>query len=191
MDERSGDEPGSMHERPHDGAGVMNEQPGDGAGAAGTITIAKLNWRGERVYAWHGDVVSRTDDEVLLRAVWRGPGSVQVAPGLSFEPGDVFDEYYYFTRPYGLWRVLAPDERTLKCWYCNVSTPAVLEGATLSFRDLLLDVLLLPGESPRVLDRDDLERARAEGLDPALGALAEQGAGEILGMIARGEHPFD
>lgn len=180
-----------MGDQPGDGAAVTGEQPGDGAGAAGTITITKLNWRGERVYAWHGDVVSRTDDEVLLRAVWRGPGVVQVAPGLSFEPGDVFYEYYYLARPYGLWRVLAPDERTLKCWYCNVSTPAVIEGAALSFRDLLLDVLLLPGEAPRVLDRDDLEHARAEGLDPALGALAEQGAREILDMIARRAHPFD
>ena len=155
------------------------------------ITVTKLNWRGEKVYAWQGKLVSRAPGELLLRAVWRGPGAVDVAPGVTFEQGDVFYEYYYATRPYGLWRVLTPDERGRKCWYCNVSTPADMAEGAITFRDLLLDVLLLPGEAPRVLDRDDLECARAEGLDPALAALAEQGVEEILALIARGEHPFD
>lgn len=154
------------------------------------VTVTKLNWRGERVYSWQGEVVSRRAGEVILRAVWRGPGTVHVAPEVTFDHGDVFYEYYYEQRPYGLWRVLTPDERALKCWYCNVSTPAELTGDAIRFRDLLLDVLLLPDGMRRVLDRDDLESARAEGLDPALADLAEQGVQEILRMIERGEAPF-
>jgi len=52
------------------------------------------------------------------------------------------------------------------------------------------DVLLLPDGVSRVLDRDDLERARAEGLDPALAALAEDGLREVLALIAAGHPPF-
>ena len=106
------------------------------------------------------------------------------------ERGDIFYEHYYDGKPYGLWQVLTPDERTLKCWYCNISTPAHVSDNTITFRDLLLDVLLLPDGTCRVLDRDELVRARAEGLDPALAALAEDGAREVLDMIASHQPPF-
>jgi predicted RNA-binding protein associated with RNAse of E/G family len=54
----------------------------------------------------------------------------------------------------------------------------------------LLDVLLLPDGTCRVLDRDELAHARAEGLDPALAALAEEGVREVLDLIATGRPPF-
>lgn len=154
------------------------------------VTVTKLNWRGERVYAWHGVVVAREDKHVTLRAVWNGPGTVRVAAEVVFEDGDVFYEHYYAGKPYGLWQVLTPNEATLKCWYCNISTPAEISGETITFRDLLLDVLLLPDGNVQVLDRDDLARAVAEGLDPALATLAEQATREVLDLIARGNAPF-
>lgn len=154
------------------------------------ITVTKLNWRGEKVYAWQGEVVAREPGHVELRAVWKGPGTVRVAAEVTFEHGDVFYEHYYDGKPYGLWQVLAADERTLKCWYCNISTPAEVSDGAITFRDLLLDVLLLPDGVSRVLDRDDLEHARTEGLDPALAALAEDGLREVLALIAAGHPPF-
>lgn len=157
---------------------------------SGLITVTKLNWRGQKVYTWQGKATAREPGHVLLRATWTGPGVVRVADDVTFEMGDVFYEHYYDGKPYGLWQVLGPDERTLKCWYCNISTPAEVGDDGIVFRDLLLDVLLLPDGSYRVLDRDDLAQARAEGLDPALAALAEQGLGEVLAMIAAGQPPF-
>lgn len=155
-----------------------------------TVMVTKLNWRGEKVYAWDGEVAAREAGHIILRAVWRGPGTVSVAHGVVFEPGDIFYEHYYDGKPYGLWQVLTPDEQALKCWYCNVSTPATFDRASITFRDLLLDVLLLPDGTTRVLDRDDLKRALTEGLDPALAALAEAAMHEILEMIATGQPPF-
>jgi len=156
-----------------------------------TMTVTKLNWRGEKVYSWQGNVFLREPDHVVLRAVWHGPGTVHVADDVSFERGDVFYEHYYDARPFGLWQVLTPDELALKCWYCNVSTPAVVGDDSVSFRDLLLDVLLLPNGVARVLDRDDLERACAEGLDPALKSLAEDAARDIMDLIAGNHPPFN
>ena len=51
-------------------------------------------------------------------------------------------------------------------------------------------MLLLRDGTCRVLDCDELARARAEGLDPALAALAEEGAREVLDLIATGRPPF-
>jgi predicted RNA-binding protein associated with RNAse of E/G family len=155
------------------------------------ITVHKRNWRGEKVYSWQGEVTSSEDGHVVLRAVWKGPGTVRVSDEVVFDAGDVFYEHYYDGKPYGLWQVLTPDESSLKCWYCNVSTPAEIDGESITFRDLLLDVLLLPDGTARVLDCDDLDRARSEGLDPALVALAEDAVQEVLDMIAAGRAPFD
>ncbi|HZS88992.1 MAG TPA: DUF402 domain-containing protein [Chloroflexota bacterium] len=155
-----------------------------------TVTVHKRNWRGEAVYSWQGEVTCSENGHLVLRAVWKGPGTVRVSEEVDFEAGDVFYEHYYHGRPYGLWQVLTPDEGRLKCWYCNVSTPAEIDGRSITFRDLLLDVLLLPDGTTRVLDREDLDRARAEGLDPALAALAEDAVREVLDLIAAGRPPF-
>jgi len=155
------------------------------------VTVTKQNWRGETVYSWQGEAYAREEEHVVLRAVWSGPGTVRVADGVVFDIGDVFYEHYYDGKPYGLWRVLTPDEAALKCWYCNISTPAAFADGAISFRDLLLDVLLLPNGRREVLDRDDLARALDEGLDPALAATAEAAVREVLDLIDRREAPFD
>ena len=157
---------------------------------AAAVTVTKLNWQGRHVYAWQGELIARTAGHVVLRAVWHGPGTVQVSPEVTFDSGDVFYEHYYDHKPYGLWRVLSPDEQTLKCWYCNISTPAAFDGDNISFRDLLLDVLLLPDGSRRILDREELEAARAQGLDASLAALAEHGVREVLDLIDNSRPPF-
>lgn len=157
---------------------------------SGAVTVTKLNWRGEKVYSWRGDIAAREPGHVALRAEWRGPGTIRVADEVTFEAGDVFYEHYYQARPYGLWQVLTPDEQRLKCWYCNVSTPAEVGDEAISFRDLLLDVLLLPNGAYQVLDRDELAAALDEGLEPSLAALAESAVGEIIGLIESGSAPF-
>ncbi len=156
-----------------------------------TVTVTKLNWRGEPVYSWQGDVHAREGEHIVLRAVWRGPGTACVADRVVFELGDVFYEHYYEGRPYGLWQVLTPDEDALKCWYCNISTPAEPRDGEITFRDLLLDVLLLPDGRRQVLDRDDLTRALAAGLDPTLAATAEAATRDVFDLIDRRRPPFE
>ncbi len=167
--------------------GVWDDDVVDG----GEVTVTKLNWRGEPVYSWQGEVHAREAGHLVLRAVWRGPGTARVADGVVFAPGDVFYEHYYDGKPYGLWQALTPDESALTCWYCNISTPAVLRDDSIAFRDLLLDVLLYPDGRREVLDRDDLARAIDEGLDPALAVAAEDAVREVLDLIDRRLPPFD
>lgn len=158
----------------------------------GVVTVIKRDWRGEPVGSWQGEVWARAEGYVVLRAIFNRPRAVPVAEDITFEPGDVFYEHYADGKPYGLWQVLTPDERTLKCWYCNISTPAEMtaDGDTITFRDLLLDVLVRPDGSYQVLDRDDLIRAQAEGLDAGLATAAEEGTRAVLDLLQRGEPPL-
>lgn len=167
----------------------MSEQP-DAAGAD-IVTVTKLNWRGEAVYSWQGEVQARESNYVLIRAVWRGPGTVDIGHDVVFAPGCVFYEHYYADKPYGLWQVYNADESQMMCWYCNIETPALFGDRAVSFRDLLLDVLVKPDGRCDVLDRDDLARALAEGLDPALGEIAETAVAKVIQMVERGVPPFD
>jgi len=66
------------------------------------ITVTKLDWRGEVVYSWQGEVLVRESTYVLIRAVWSGPGTVEIGHGVVFAPGNVFYEHYYADKPYGL-----------------------------------------------------------------------------------------
>lgn len=160
-------------------------------GALTAVTVVKRDWHGEAVGSWQGELWARAEDRVVLRAIFNRPRAVPVAEGIAFEPGDVFYEHYADGKPYGLWQVLTPDERLLKCWYCNISTPAETAGDTITFRDLLLDVLVRPDGSHEVLDRDDLTRAQAEGLGADLAATAEEGVRAVLDLIQRAAPPFD
>ena len=49
------------------------------------------------------------------------------------------------------------DDDVLKCWYCNVAQPVVIEDGAISFVDLALDVLVYADRSRIVLDEDEFE----------------------------------
>ena len=141
---------------------------------------------------WSGELLAWAGPHLVLRAVWTQP----VYRGLgvvTFEPGDIFIEHYYLDRWYAIWRVEHSPERggALKCWYCNVATPPDLQGDTLSFRDLALDLVVLPDGTPHVLDRDEFEALRATTLDPASAAQAEAAVEQLLARVTRREPPFD
>ncbi len=189
-----------MNDGARDGGEIVNGVPYDAGdlvvptppyAVGDLVTVTKLNWRGEIVYSWQGDVQAHKSNYVLIRAVWRGPGTVELGHGVVFAPGCVFYEHYDAAKPYGLWQVYTPDESQVVCWYCNIETPAVFGNHAVSFRDLLLDVLVMPDGRCDVLDRDDLARALVDGLDPALGALAEKAVADVIGMVERRAPPFD
>ncbi|GAC1433699.1 MAG: DUF402 domain-containing protein [Chloroflexota bacterium] len=153
----------------------------------GRITVHKMTYRGEYVTSWDGEVVEQADDCLVLSARWTRPA---VAVGvLTFEPGDVFLEYYYPHRPYSLWGVYDPDAVTLKGWYCNVGLARYVDEGTIEVRDLILDVLVLPDGRHEVLDRDEF--AAAGDLPADLAATAESGVAAILALVAARTRPFD
>lgn len=110
---------------------------------------------------------------------------------IRLEPGVVFYEYYFEDAPYALWQIFDPHEQRLLCWYCNIETPAIVTGDLLVFKDLLLDLLLLPNGETRPLDREEMEQAKASGMSLGLVRLAEEGLSRVEDLIHRGDPPFD
>lgn len=65
---------------------------------------------------------------------------------------------YWFDRPYNLLEVFAPDGALIEL-YVHIAAPAQLAGAVLEYTDHELDVVLAPGEVPRVVDEDEFAEA--------------------------------
>ena len=156
------------------------------------LQVRKLGYDGALRGTWSGELQAWAGPHLVLCAVWTQP-VYRDLDVVTFEPGDVFLEHYYLDRWYAIWRVEHSPERGggLKCWYCNVSTPPELQGDTLSFRDLALDLVVLPDGTTCVLDRDEFEALRATTLDPASAAQAEAAVEELLARVTRREPPFD
>ncbi|MEM1927915.1 MAG: DUF402 domain-containing protein [Acidilobaceae archaeon] len=100
--------------------------------------------------------------ELTLSRVFTKPG---VLDGLGVEkkPGD-----YSITRlSLSEWHVIheyyRADGRLLGV-YANVNSPPEVSSRGIRYLDLYVDVVAKPGEEPRVLDSEALERAREEGL---------------------------
>lgn len=156
------------------------------------ITVQKLAFDGTLLATWTGEVVARGPDGLVLRARWSRPAYEGLGI-VSFEPGDCFTEYFYFSRWYAIWRVAQPPERggRLKCWYCNVQTPAELIGDVLRFRDMVLDLLVLPDGTTHVLDCEEFERQRQTTFDPYSAQQAEAALAELQEMVRRCAPPFE
>ncbi|MGH2410947.1 MAG: DUF402 domain-containing protein [Chloroflexota bacterium] len=152
------------------------------------ITVRKHDWRGRFRYSWSGRVVARTVDHLTIEAIWNGPGEPRVGE-IAFALGDRFLEYYYPGKGYAIWQIERPDGN-LKGWYCNISTRVEERDGTLSFRDLLLDLLVYPDGRMSVLDQEEFEAARHEGLDPADAAAAETALAEVWAMARTATPPF-
>lgn len=119
-------------------------------------------------------LVRRDPGHLILRYV--SDFSWQVG-GLDLPLGMVTHGHYWIDRPYNLYHWMQPGGETIG-YYLNVCDQVRLDGpgSEVSWRDLVLDVLLLPTGEARMLDREELP----PDLDPALAAYIESAVDEIL-----------
>ncbi|MFC8676587.1 DUF402 domain-containing protein [Streptomyces sp. BK205] len=114
-----------------------------------------------------------TDDgtRVTVRAPWAGEG-VRDFGFVRFEPGDVFTEHYWRDRWYAV-KEVRDAEGTLKGWYCDITRPAVLNGAELVVEDLDLDLWVsADGKEVLRLDEDEFEESGLAERDPEAASAA-------------------
>jgi hypothetical protein len=153
----------------------------------GTVTIQKLNTRGEPVVAYQGELAERFASGVRVAARW-------VRPTLDlgytrFETGDRFIEWFFSDRWYSIFEVRADATDALKGWYCNVASPARIEAEVIACRDLLLDLWVRPDGTSQVLDAEEF--AADTTLDAATRDAAERALVELMELVAAREPPFD
>ncbi len=139
-----------------------------------SITILKLNPLGQETWRYPGRLVEQHTDRLIVEAFFDRQDMEFF--GMPLLRGDRFIETYFCDRWYNIFEIHDRQQDTLRGWYCNVATPARLEGSFISYMDLALDLLVFPDGKQLVLDEDEFARleidddTRARALD-ALAAL--------------------
>jgi predicted RNA-binding protein associated with RNAse of E/G family len=122
----------------------------------GSLEVLKLDLDGRERWRYPAKVISYFIEGVLIEAFFNRPDDLPFH-GIIFHPGDRFLEMYYTDRRYNIFEVYYRDTAALKCWYCNASRPAVIRPGLIEYVDLALDLLILPGQKPLLLDEDEFE----------------------------------
>jgi hypothetical protein len=137
------------------------------------ITVNKLDIHEKLSWQYHGQLLHQDELCIKLEAYFdREDTSFH---GMPLCKGDRFVETYYTDRWYNIFEIHARDDDHLRGWYCNIGHPARLDGTTLSYIDLALDLLVFPDGRQLVLDEDEFAKLEItdEVRGHALAALRE------------------
>lgn len=121
------------------------------------ITVVKYSPYGEEMMRYPAEVIERRNDE---RIVVEARFALQAHPvgGMVLDFEDRLVESYSSDEWFNVLEVHDRVTDTLKGWYCNVSYPADLGRDMVSYRDLALDLVVLPDGRQKVLDEDEFAR---------------------------------
>ena len=150
-----------------------------------TVTVFKQNHLGEPVFSWEGELVAETPTCRLVRAHFSGVEAVPVDK-VTFRKGDLMLEHYYTDRWYNLFEVHQGSSGQVKCWYINLSYPALFTTESITWQDLALDLVVYPSGEYRLLDEDEFDDLLIE---PTVRKTCLETVQEILGrpeLIAPG-----
>ena len=151
------------------------------------ITINARKYDGSLRRQWAAGIVSQTEE--LTIAVGRFEFDVEHSDLGLIKQGTVSFEHFWRDRWYNIFRFHEPDG-ALRNYYCNVAMPFTLEGETLEFVDLDIDVVAWPDGRVEVLDRDDFEVNSVKfGYPEDVIAAAEQSLAELLTLVELGQLP--
>lgn len=151
-----------------------------------TFTVHKLNAQGEHVLSYNGDLLERGATWVRVRAIFTAK-NVDLGH-VTLNIGDIFDEWFYTDRMYNVFRVIHPQTRQTKAWYCNITRPAQVSENAVQSDDLALDVLVLPNREIYLLDEDEFE---ALPLADAERQAAWDAVADIRRLVKAYAVPFD
>ncbi|BBB00463.1 hypothetical protein RVR_7536 [Actinacidiphila reveromycinica] len=153
----------------------------------GTPAVVRLLKAGREKVRY--DAAVRFDDgvRVTVTAPWSLP-TVRDFGFVRFAPGDTFTEHYWRDRWYAVKEVRDP-AGAMKGWYCDVTRPVVVRGATLLSEDLDLDLWVsADGSEVLRLDEDEFAASGLAGRDPDAARAAVRALDE-LERVARGGGP--
>ncbi len=142
-----------------------------------SITVIKLDINGVETWRYPGQLLREQDTQIVLEAYFDRDD--MIFHGMPLHRGDRFLELYFTDRWYNIYEIHSRADDHLRGWYCNVCTPAQLDGDRLFFKDLALDLLVFPDGNQIVLDEDEFARLELspDGRRLALAALDELRAG--------------
>ena len=123
---------------------------------ARTVTVFKQNHLREPVFSWKGELLAESPTCRLVSACFSGADAVSVDK-VTFRKGDLMLEKYYSDRWYNLFEVHQGSSDQVKCWYVNLSHPALFTAESITWQDLALDLVVYPSGEYRLLDEDEFD----------------------------------
>ncbi len=139
----------------------------------GRLTVSKRDEKGNETWRYQGEILEQGENYFILEAYF-DRADTRIA-GMLLARGDRFVETYYTDRWYNIFEVHDRENDELRGWYCNVGCPAEMNGNTLSYIDLALDLIVFPDGRQVVLDEEDFSQLDIsdELREKARSALAE------------------
>lgn len=119
------------------------------------ITVIKLNTQRQETWRYPGHILSRDVSSILIEAFFNRDDLP--FHGITLRKNDRFVERYYADRWYNIFEIHDREDDRLKAWYCNVTTPAELDGGKITYVDLALDLLVYPDGKYLILDEDEFQ----------------------------------
>lgn len=98
-------------------------------------------------------VLRRGADSVVVLFV--APEAMQVH-GVALPAGTATFGHFWEGRPYNVYHWLRPGDGATIGIYANLAGDTHLDGDRLAWLDLIVDVLILPGRAPVILDEDEV-----------------------------------
>lgn len=141
------------------------------------VQVYKLDGRERR--RWAARVAKQVGPLIVLDAVFDEEIQHDLLGTIAL--GTISKEYYWLDRWYNVFRF---SDR----FYCNVAQPPSFDGATLTYVDLDIDVLVESDFSYKILDLEDFENYSY----PAdVKKKARQALEELIGLVEARSFPFD
>ena len=149
------------------------------------VTITKVDHENNPLISYPGHIVYVDDEQVVARCKWTHDTTYDLGPFL-LEPGDIFIEFYYRDRAFNIFSIYDPTG-SIKGWYCNVTAAVDIAGQEIRWRDLALDLLVLPDGRQILLDEDEFEE-----MDPSIEvrACAKRALKTLKRWAQEGHLPF-
>jgi uncharacterized protein len=152
------------------------------------ITVQVFKHDGSKHRCWNARLKQREGKLIVLDAEF----DVDVSHELmgDIPRGTKTIEYYWLNRWYSVFQFLHRDGST-RLFYCNVNTPPKFDGATLSYIDLDIDVLVDTDLSYQVLDLNEFEaNTQTYGYSAEEIQRAHDATGELITLIDERQFPF-
>lgn len=151
-----------------------------------TVTVHKLDHRGNEVWRYEGQELERDESSLVLEA--RFDREAVQAGSIEIKRKDIFIESFFEDRWYNVFEIYGAEDGQLKGWYVNIARPARIEGEHIFQEDLALDIVVSADHSEvQVLDQEEFEQL---DLPPRDAGQARRTLTQLLTRADRGQPPF-
>ena len=149
------------------------------------VTVTKLTYGSESSYSYAGQVAYTDEDTIVVRCPWPLPKTVDLGP-FKIVPGDIFIEVYPRHEWFNIFCIYDAIG-LLKGWYANVTLPVEISATEVRWRDLALDLMVLPNGEQTVLDEDEFAKL---SLPDDMRKRAEEALQTLCRWAREGHAPF-